>query len=190
MKKVVIIGATGSLAEYVIQDLKGIENIKMTLFVRNRNKLSKFLSDHCIVIEGNALNYEDVKKAVHGQDIVYINLEGDLENMSQNIVKAMQEEGVKRVIAISSIGIYETPLKSILQPYRKLADIIENSGLEYTVLRPDWFTNTNEINYSLTRKGEPETGSAISRRSIADFVTRLINDPHLYVNENLGISKP
>ncbi len=190
MRKVIIIGATGSLAEYVIQDLKGLENIELTLFVRNRNKLSKYLSDYCTVVEGNALNYTDIKKAVQGQDIVYINLEGDLETMSQNIVKAMQEEGVKRVIAISSVGIYDTPLKSVLQPYRKLADIIENSGLDYTVLRPDWFTNTNEISYSLTRKGEPETGSAISRKSIADFVAKLINYPHLYVNENLGISRP
>jgi len=40
----------------------------------------------------------------------------------------MQETGVKRIIAISSIGIYETPLRSVLIPYRKLADIIESSN--------------------------------------------------------------
>lgn len=102
----------------------------------------------------------------------------------------MLETGVKRIIAISSIGIYETPLKPILKPYRALADVIEASGLDYTILRPDWFTNANEVDYTLTKKGQPETGSAISRKSIAAFIGTLIQNPALHVNENLGISKP
>jgi uncharacterized protein YbjT (DUF2867 family) len=112
-----------------------------------------------------------------------------LESMSKNIVKAMQELEVKRIIAISSIGIYETPLKSVLVPYRKLADVIESSGLVYTILRPDWFTNDNEVDYSITHKGEPEKGSAISRKSIAAFISTIIEEPDLHKNENLGISK-
>jgi uncharacterized protein YbjT (DUF2867 family) len=72
--------------------------------------------------------------------------------MAKNIVKAMQETGVKRIIAISSISIYETPLKSILQPYGKLADIIEASGLDYTILRPDWFTNSSEVSYQIRKE--------------------------------------
>ncbi|MDH6253809.1 uncharacterized protein YbjT (DUF2867 family) [Chryseobacterium sp. H1D6B] len=190
MKKVLIIGATGSLAEYVIEALKDLENTELTLFVRNKNKLSKEVSDQYIVTEGDAVNYDDVKNAVKGQDIVYINLAGNLEIMAENIVKAMNEERVRRVIAVSSIGIYDTPLKSILIPYRKLADVIENSGLEYTILRPDWFTSTDEINYTLTQKNESETGSAISRKSIAAFVAELIKNPELHKNENLGISRP
>ena len=110
--------------------------------------------------------------------------------MAKNIVKAMKETGVRRVIAISSIGIYITTMRSVLIPYRKLADVIENSGLDYTILRPDWFTNANEIDYELTRKGEPERGQAISRKSIASFVSTMIENPDLYINENLGISKP
>jgi uncharacterized protein YbjT (DUF2867 family) len=102
----------------------------------------------------------------------------------------MQETGVKRIVAISSIGIYETPLKSVLQPYRKLADVIETSGLDYTILRPDWFTSANEVDYDLTRKGEPEKGSAISRKSIAAFIAKIVESPDEWKNENLGISKP
>ena len=94
------------------------------------------------------------------------------------------------MIAISSVGIYKLPLKPVLIPYRKLADIIENSGLTYTILRPDWFTNADEINFALTQKGEPETGSPISRKSIAAFVADVIKNPGLYKNENIGSSKP
>ncbi|MDN3656606.1 NAD(P)H-binding protein [Ferruginibacter paludis] len=190
MKKVLIIGATGSLAEYVIEAIKELKNIELTLFARNKNRLSKTSGEGCAVMEGDAMNYADVKKAITGQDIVYVNLAGNLEAMANNIVKAMQETGVKRIIAISSIGIYQTPLKPVLMPYRKLADVIEASGLEYTILRPDWFTNTNEIDYALTKKGEPEKGSAISRKSIAAFIATIIESPELYKKENLSISKP
>ncbi|MCI3936172.1 NAD(P)H-binding protein [Chryseobacterium aahli] len=190
MKKVIVIGASGSLAKSVIEAVKPLESIKITLFLRNKNRISKELSNDCEIFEGDALNFDDIKKAVSGQDIVYVNLEGNLEWMTENIVKAMQELGVRRIIAISSIGIYETPLKPVLVPYRKLADIIEKSGLDYTILRPDWFTNIDEVDYTLTKKDQQETGSAISRKSIADFVSKLVNNPNLYVNENLGISKP
>lgn len=190
MKKVIIIGATGSLAKYVIKELKNQDDVALTLFARNNNRLAKYQLADYNLIKGDAMDFNAVKDAVNGQDIVYINLAGNLEVMANNIVKAMQESGVKRVIAISSIGIYKKPLKPILSPYRKLADVIENSGLDYTILLPDWFTNENEVDYVLTQKGEPETGTAISRKSIAVFVAKIIQNPNEYINENIGISKP
>jgi uncharacterized protein YbjT (DUF2867 family) len=141
-------------------------------------------------VEADVMDYEKLKKAIQGQDIVYVNLAGDLEKMTLNIVKAMQEMNVKRVIAISSIGIYETPLKPVLIPYRKLADILESSDLEYTILRPDWFTYNNEVSYTITHKGDPEIGSAVSRKSIAAFIATIVENPELHKRENLGISKP
>jgi len=190
MKNVLIIGASGSLAQYVIEALKSIDNVSLSLFVRSKNRLSKSLAEGNIIIEGDAMKYYDVKNAIEGQKIVYVNLAGNLEAMIKNIVKAMQETDVKRIIAISSIGIYESPLKPVLVPYRKLADVIESSGLDYTILRPDWFTNANEIDFAITLKGEPETGTAISRKSIASFIATIIENPDLHKNENLGISKP
>jgi len=190
MKNVLIIGASGSLAQYVIEALKKLDDITLTLFARSKNRLSKNIAEGCTIIEGDAMKYNDVKNAIEGQKIVYVNLAGNLEAMVKNIVKAMQETDVKRIIAISSIGIYESPLKPVLVPYRKLADVIESSGLDYTILRPDWFTNANEIDYAITLKGEPETGTAISRKSIASFIATIIENPDLHKKENLGISKP
>jgi len=136
------------------------------------------------------MDYNVLKEAIKNQELVYVNLAGNLEEMTKNIVKAMQATGVKRIIAISSIGIYKTPLQSVLVPYRKLADVIESSGLEYTILRPDWFTNSNEVDYAITKKGEPEKGTAISRKSIAAFIATIVDNPEKWKNENLGISKP
>lgn len=187
MKNVLIIGATGSLATVVTEELKKQADVQITLFARNTNSLSQ--SNNVNVMQGDAMNYNDVKNAVAGQDIVYVNLAGNLEAMARNIVKAMQEQKVERIIAISSIGIFETPLKPVLKPYKALSDVIENSGLNYTILRPDWFTNVNEIDYHITRKPEPEIGGALSRKSIAAFIGTLIKNPELHINENLGISK-
>ncbi|WBV53874.1 NAD(P)H-binding protein [Chryseobacterium gambrini] len=188
MKKVLIIGATGSLGTVVTEELKKQADVQLTLFARNTISLSQ--RNNVKVMQGDAMNYNDVKNAVAGQDIVYVNLAGNLEAMAENVIKAMAETDVKRIIAISSIGIYDTPLKSVLIPYRKLADIVEASDLDYTILRPDWFTSTNEVSYSITRKGQPETGSAISRKSIAAFIGTLVQNPTLHIKENLGISKP
>ena len=188
MKKVLVIGASGSLATVVVDALSMQGDVQLTLFARSKSRLAN--TEKTKVIQGDAMNYGDIKNAIAGQDIVYINLAGDLEPMAKNIVKAMKETGVKRIIAISSIGIYKTPLKSVLIPYRKLADVVESSGLEYTILRPDWFTNVNEVDYALTHKGEPEAGTAISRKSIASFIASLVENPDSQKNENLGISKP
>jgi uncharacterized protein YbjT (DUF2867 family) len=190
MKNVIIIGANGSLAGYVIEELQQRKDVHLTLFLRNKNRLQNRSLPNATIVEGDVLDYPTLKDAINGQDIVYVNLAGNLEAMAKNIVKAMQETGVQRIIAISSIGIYKTPLQSILVPYRKLADVVESSGLEYTILRPDWFTNANEVDYELTRKGEPEKGTAVSRKSIAAFIAEIIDAPEKYSQENLGIAKP
>lgn len=189
MKNVLVVGASGSLAKFVIDELKTKKDVHLTLLARNTSKITNDTVG-CTIVKADVMDYDKLKKAIDGQDIVYVNLVGNLEAMTKNIVKAMQETGVKRIIAISSIGIYELPLKPVLVPYRKLADVIEASGLDYTILRPDWFTNTNEVDYAVTQKGEPEKGSAISRKSIASFISTIIENPELHKNENLGISKP
>src|SRR5690348_846789 len=116
MKNVIIIGASGSLARFVIEELEKQNEFHLTLFLRNRNRLTK-KPINATIVEGDVIDYKKLKDAINGQDIVYINLAGNLEAMAKNIVKAMKETGVKRVIAISSIGIYQTPLKPVLQPY-------------------------------------------------------------------------
>jgi len=189
-KNVIILGASGNIAKHVIDILVKKDDIHLTLFLRNKNRLRNKDVSKCRIIEGNVLNYDQLKEAIIGQDIVYPNLAGDLEAMATNIVKAMKETGLKRIIAIRSIGIYDTPLRPVLKPYRKLADVMEASGLDYTILRPTWFTSADEVDYEITRKGEPEKGSVISQKSLATFIAKIIETPEKYIRENLGVNKP
>ncbi|MBO2007894.1 NAD(P)H-binding protein [Hymenobacter negativus] len=189
MKKVLILGASGNIAQHVIELLVENEEVHLTLFVRSARRLRR-QPTNARVVEGDVLNAAQLQAAVTGQDIVYANLAGDLERMARNIVQAMTKTGVKRVIFISSIGIYEQPLKAVLKPYRAAADVLETSDLDYTILRPAWFTSASEVDYEITPKGTPERGSVISQKSLATFITKIIGSPAQYARQSLGINKP
>jgi uncharacterized protein YbjT (DUF2867 family) len=189
MKNVIILGASGNIAKHVIEILDKKDDINLTLFLRDARRLRNKDVSKSRIVEGDVLNFDQLKEAIAGQDIVYANLSGDLEAMAKNIVKAMDETLVKKLIFISSISIYDVPLRPVLKPYRKAADVIEASDLEYTILRPTWFTNADEVDYETTRKGEPEKGSVISQKSLATLITKIIESPEKYARENLGVNK-
>jgi uncharacterized protein YbjT (DUF2867 family) len=190
MKNVIILGAGGNIAKHVIDILVKKDDINLTLFLRNKSRLRNRDVSRCRVIEDDVLDFNRLKEAIAGEDVVYANLSGDLEAMANNIVRAMDETGVKKLIFISSIGIYDVPLRPVLKPYRKAADVIEASNLEYTILRPTWFTNADEVDYETTEKGEPEKGSVISRKSLARLIAKIIESPEKYALPRVHLYYP
>ena len=99
---------------------------------------------------------------MRGQDVVYANLAGVMKQEAEYIVKAMHATGIKRLVFIGSMGIYdEVPgerYRSVLDPYRDSAAVIGELDLDYTILRPGWFTRDDEVVYQITQKGEPFKG--------------------------------
>ena len=91
------------------------------------------------------------------------------------------------------MGIYgEVPgerYRSVLDPYRDSAALIEQSDLDYTTLRPGWFTHDEAIDYQITQKGEPFRGHDVSLNSLSDLVAKLATTPGLYVRCSLGVSR-
>lgn len=193
MTKVLILGAAGSLARVATRYLLDNSDARLTLYLRQANRLTPQHSSRVRIIEGDVLDTRSLEDAMAGQDIVYANLAGELKKQAHSVVQAMQATGVKRLIFISSMGIYdEVPGKShgdILKPYRESAAVIEDSGLDYTLIRPAWFTNSSEVDYALTHKGDVFRGSSLSRLSIADLINRLVTSPDLYLRESLGIAR-
>lgn len=200
MTKVLILGAGGQVARHVIDRLSQNNSIYLTLYLRNASHLQHLDGEQIRLIEGDILVCEKLKNAMRGQDLVYVNINGQEDVIAEQTVKAMQTAGVKRIVFIAAIGIYdEVPgafglwnkqmIGPILERYQKAASLIEASGLAYTILRPTWYTNKDEIDYTVTQKGQPVTGTEISRKSVADLVVKLIEDPKLHVNESLGMEK-
>jgi uncharacterized protein YbjT (DUF2867 family) len=194
MKTVLILGATGSVARHAVHVFLKETDAQLTLYVRSARRLQNVDPSRVRVVEGDVLDTAGLKEALPGQDVVYANLAGDLERMARSVVRAMDESGVRRLIWISSMGIYDEvageKTGSILDPYRESAKIIEQSDLDYTILRPAWFTDAEEIDYETTQKGEPFRGSVVSRKSVAALVVKLAQSPGLEVRRSLGVSKP
>ena len=200
MTKVLILGAGGQVARHVIDRLSQNNSIHLTLYLRNVSLLHHLEGGQIKLIEGDILDGEKLENAMQGQDLVDVNINGQEDVIAEQTVKAMQAAGVKRIVFIAAIGIYdEVPgafgqwnkqmIGPILERYQKAASLIETSGLVYTILRPTWYTNKDEVDYKITQKGQPITGTEISRKSVADLVVKLIEDPNLHVNESLGMEK-
>lgn len=200
MTKVLILGAGGQVAGHVIDRLSQNSSIHLTLYLRKTSRLKNLETDRIALVEGDILDTKKLNEAMQGQDLVYVNINGQEDVLAEQTVKAMLTAGVKRIVFIAAIGIYdEVPgafgqwnkqmIGPILERYQKAASLIEASGLVYTILRPTWYTNNDEVEYTITQKGQPVTGTEISRKSVADLVVKLIEDPQLYINESLGMEK-
>lgn len=190
MKNILIIGAGGRIAQTVISQIRDDKALNITLYLRNPKKLRTIDTSGFNIIQGDVMDKAKLTEAIKGQEVVYVNLAGNLGAMTRNIVEAMKEVNPKgHIIFISSIGIYDNPVSCKLRPYREGADTVENSGLDYTILRPSWFTNDDEINYELRSKGKSENTGTISRKSLATVISRIIRHPHVHRNQNLNVSK-
>ena len=140
------------------------------------------------------LDASALRDAMQGQDVVYANLAGDMARQAHAIIDAMHAVGLKRLIFVSSMGIYgEVPgetYRSVLDPYRDSAAEIEKSDLDYTILRPGWFTHDKEVSYRITQMGEPFEGHDVSLDSLSDLITKLATDPGLHLRCSIGVSSP
>lgn len=201
-KNVLIIGANSRIAQWADKMLLADQDVNLTMFVRNKAKLDPELQDQNVIV-GDATNSADLEAAIKGQDIVYASLAGNVVDEAKKIVAAMDKQGVKRLIWTSSLGIYdEVPgkfgelntraLPGYLQTYREAADVISNSDLDYTIIRPAWLTDNDEVDYETTsyNNGEAFKGTETSRKSVAAYVVGLVNDSEKDVRDSIGVDKP
>lgn len=196
MTNVLVLGAYGQIAHVATRLFLAQPDVRLTLYLRNAKRLSGLAgNDRVRIIEGDVLDAKTLEEAMAGQDVVYANLSGRMEEQARLIVEVMKKLGVKRLIFVSSMGIYdEIPRESwssSLGPYRKSAEVIENTNLDYTILRPAWLNDVDEIDYGTTQKGEPfkNHSGVVSRKSVASLIVKLATTPGLESRQSLGVHK-
>ncbi len=193
MTKVLILGANGQLARNTTRAFLEGSDAALTLYLRRAGRLRNPDPSRVTIVDGDVLDPKTLRAAVQGQDVVYANLAGDMARQARAIIDAMHGAGVKRLIFISSMGIYgEVPgerYRSILDPYRDSAAAIEQSDLDYTVLRPGWFAGDQEVSYQITEKGEAFRGHDVSLNSVSDLIVKLATTPGLHARASLGVSR-
>ena len=201
--KLVVFGGSGRTGEQVVlQALAAGHDV--TAVGRSPDRFA--LADERLrVVQGDALDPASFTGLLRGQDAVISALgvtgfRKSLRPMSfyrdtaQAIARAMQEQGVRRILAVTSVGVVRdptTPLwyRAIVRPLlrhkyadmRRLEQVIRGSGLDFTIVRP-----VQLVNASLTRRyrvgsdGNLPQGTSISRADVADFMVRHVSDHGFY----------
>ncbi len=201
MTNVLVLGANGQIAHWAIKLLAKHKDVRLTLLARNTRKLTN-APETAKVVRGDVLVRADLDAAIAGQDVVYANLTGDdIDKQAKSVVAAMDAAGVKRLVFVLALGIYdEVPgqfgkwnkqmIGDALKPFRRAGDAIEASDLNYTLIRPAWLMDEDEIDYELTARDEPFKGTVVSRKSVADLIVKVIQSPKLHARANVGVNKP
>lgn len=198
MENVVVFGASGNTGQYIIRKLESLRNIELTAFVRNPDKLGSLRTGKLRIVQGDALNFEDVKRAVEGQKIIICSLEGDVLAMARNILKACKGQPVHEIVWITGMGIHHEikgirgkmlDLMAMSRPtYIEAADLIAESPISSVLLRCPEIRNGTKSDYELTREGEQPSNRPVDRAAIAQFMADLILRKVNRNNQSYGIT--
>lgn len=203
MKKIIVFGASGATGSQVVaQALEAGHTV--TAVVRNP---TTFLMQHpkLFVIKGDVMMRETFSNVVHGQDIV-ISAIGSRNTKPttlysagiKNIISTMQEHKIQRIICLSAGALYTNPqmglfirllTRLVLQPILKepyadmrlMETILQESALDYTIIRPPRLTNKpltrkyrSVINDHLTRP------FSITRADLAHYILNHLDDSRTF----------
>ncbi|KAA8324839.1 NAD(P)-dependent oxidoreductase [Leuconostoc carnosum] len=202
MTKLLILGANGQIAKLVVPMLANtLTEIKLTSLHGRPDKNIKSL---------DATNENTLAQALKDIDIVYANIgaEGRQKVVANSVVNAMHAAGVKRLIWIATIGVYdELPdktrdiwsnvLGTVNNENTYIGDQaaavarIEASQLDYTIIRPNELLDDNvmqQLNIQ-TDRHEKIVGNPVTRTSVAEFITKLILNPTDYIKQSVALSE-
>jgi putative NADH-flavin reductase len=157
------------------------------------------------LIEGNAFDPNAVRQTIEGADVVLSALgarslrkEDVLERAVPLIVAAMQQAGVRRIIALGSAGalddslskqpgwrrwfvqkiVYNTFLKWPVASQVSQWQTLSASGLDWTMVMPPMLLNSPRRSvYRVDGDALPRHGMHISRGDVADFMMQQIGNP-------------
>lgn len=142
-----------------------------------------------------------MKNALQGQDVVYCAISGSsLPKIAKNLVIAMNECNIKRIIFMGAVGIYNEIPDEIGKednlnnepeqiPNRQAVDVIEASNLNYIIICPGYLQEGDENDFVITVKGEQAKGNITTIPSLVKLATQIILDKDLFVRENISITK-
>ncbi len=197
-KNVIVFGATGRTGAYIVRRFQQLEDVNLSLFARTPSKLADAQAAGATVIQGDATNPTDVERALQGQNIVLVSLEGNVLEMARNIVAGAKKTGVRRIIWITGMGIRHeikgmrgmmlNALAKSRPDYVEAADLIANSGIDYTLLRCPMINDGDNATYHLTDEGEQPRNKSVDRAAIAQAMADMVANESLGRNKSVGIT--
>ncbi|KJW12574.1 NAD(P)H-binding protein [Levilactobacillus spicheri] len=203
MQTIMIIGAHGGTARLLTDRLLRETTDQLILFLRQADRLAQYRTDPRVtLVDGNVLDTAALASAMAPADLIYSNAGGtDLADQTRSILAAMAQTGKDRLIFISALGAHhevpgkfgawnEQAIAAFLPGFREAAELLSDSTVQYTEIRPAWLTDKDEVAYEQTSQDEPFKGTEVSRQSVADFVFQLCQHPETHLRESIGLNKP
>ena len=134
---------------------------------------------------------------MESQDLVFCAVSGvDLPVIARNLSEInpkrlifMTVVGVYNELAEDNGGEYNVDNEPEQIPNRNAVAIIENSDLDYTILRCGYLIHGKEDEYVITKKGETPKGYISTIESVKKIAADIIADPELYSKESISITK-
>lgn len=187
-----ILGATGKTGSEVL-DLALKNGHSVTAFVRSPQKLPQNRPG-LTVIQGSPADVPAMAKAMAGHDAVFSVLAPQareimsapakrtwtMSDYASNIVKAMEQAGVKRLLAFSSAGLFPKqslfvrllsfPARHHMKDLRAMEEVYQASNLDWTLLRPTWMKAGESESYRVEAGRLPENCKAMHFRGLAKFM--------------------
>ncbi|MCR8866576.1 NAD(P)H-binding protein [Priestia megaterium] len=203
--KILILGAAGQIARMLTNELLNKTDHSIVLYARNGHKRLTIIGDSReFIVDGDFKDRDELIDAMKDVDLVYINDMGD-EESTKTIIDAMHDAGVRRVIAASVLGIYDEVPGAFGEWNKRMigesprmhsqiesARMLENSSLNYTLLRLTWLYNqADNTKYLITQKGEPFKGAQVTRQAVTQLIIDIIQEKSdKYLQASLGVGEP
>ncbi|MCB5953414.1 NAD(P)H-binding protein [Enterococcus sp. CWB-B31] len=201
--RILILGAAGEISRRFTKRILNERQDELILYARNgTRRLTRLKPKREKIIDGDFTDWNILVEAMEGVDIVYLN-SLDSPAATQQILNAMKICEVDRLICSSILGIYDELIARYGHSYARIAgntlvdrqklsaEIIEQSGINYTILRMTWLYNQrNNERYVLTQKSEPVRGRQVAREAVARLLMDILADPECYAQQSLGVAEP
>ncbi len=130
-----ITGATGNIGGGVVDLLKN-QGHDVRALVRDASRADD-LPEGIDIAVGNLDDADSVAAALHGIDGVFLLHAGGGITQTQIMIGAARSVGVRRIVLLSSIGARLRPLPTIGETLAAREDLLRESGLDVTYLRPN-----------------------------------------------------
>lgn len=193
---IAILGATGKFGRPFTAKLLSNPDYHLTLLSKSAG--NNYEDNYRITaINIDATNIKDLKKALEDQDVVFCAVSGmDQPAIARNLVEIKP----KRLIYMTVVGIYnelaednggeynvENEPEQI--PNRNAVSLIEESDLDYTILRCGYLIFGEEDDYVITKKGDAPKGYVSTSKSVEKVSVEIIESPELYSHESISITR-
>ncbi len=200
-----VVGATGQTGRHIVRQLVQ-KNIPVRALVRNLESAKKILPPEAELVVGDVLKPETIKNALFDCNVLLcatgaspgldptgpyqIDYQG-----TKNLVDAAKAQGIDRFIIVSSLCVskFFHPLNLfwlILYWKQQAEKYIQNSGLNYTIVRPGGLKNDDNKDNIVMSSADTLFEGSIPRPKVAQVCIEALTQPEAEFKIVEIIAKP